>query len=100
MILEMSASVLVATGSISSRAASETAHFVAARAKETRNHLQNSYTLGLRGKGVFDELWLVAQDCAEENWDGYGAAPVTEEAYRQAYLCLEALPLGTPAPTV
>jgi len=100
MILEMTASVFISEGSISSRGTSETARFIAARAEEGRSQLQNSYTLGLRGKGVFDELCMVAQNWQEPNWDGYGAVPVTEEAYRLAYRFLESLPLGTPAPTV
>ena len=100
MILEMTASVFISTGSISSRGASDTARLVAEWAEEGRRQLQASYSLGLGGKGVFDELCAVAEERSAPNWDGYGAEPVSEEAYRLAYRFLEALPLGTPAPTV
>ncbi len=100
MILEMAASTLISIGAISTRGSSETARFVAEQAHEGRRLLQASYSLGLDGKGVFDELCEVAEERRAPNWDGYGAEPVSEEAYRLAYRFLEALPLGTPAPTV
>ncbi len=100
MILEMTPLTLITAGLISSGGASETARYIMTRAEEGRSHLQNSYALGLRGKGVFDELFRVAQERRKANWDGYGAEPVDEEAFRLAYRFLEALPLGTPAPAV
>ena len=52
--------------------------------------LQESYALGLIGKGTFEELVLVAQDREKPNWDGYGAEPVTYDVYLSAYRFLEA----------
>ena len=48
---------------------------------------------------AFDQLWAVWQDCKQPNWDGYGAVPVEQETYRNAYELIEALPLGCPLPT-
>src|SRR3954468_19084954 len=98
MILEMAFSLLITTSS--SRGTSNTASWVADRASEGREHLQNAYSLGLRAKGVFDDLWTLVQDYREPNWDGYDAAPVTDDTYRMAYRFLEALPPGTAAPAM
>src|SRR5216684_1351039 len=100
MILEMAASFLITSGNVSTRGASEAARFVEARAEESRRHLQSSHSLGMGGKGVLDELCVVADECRTANWDGYGAEPVEQVTFRQAYRFLEALPLGTPAPSV
>ena len=42
----------------------------------------------------------MSQECSGNNWDGYRAAPITEQTYLQACAFLDALPLGTPAPSV
>jgi hypothetical protein len=96
----MAASALIFIGTVSTSGSSKTALYAVEQVEEGRRRLQTSYSLGLAGKGVFDELCEVADDCRLSNWDGYGAAPVTQETYRLAYLFLEALPLGIPAPTV
>jgi hypothetical protein len=49
---------------------------------------------------VIDELSSVARHCGAANWDGYGAAPVAEQTYEQARSFLDALPSGTPVPSV
>ena len=46
------------------------------------------------------ELSLVAEECDAPNWDGYGAAPVAKQTYAHARSFLDALPIGTPVPTV
>lgn len=100
MIIEMTASALISIGSLTTRGASNEARFVAEQAEQGRQHLHDSYYLGLRAKGVFHELCEVADECRTPNWDGYGAEPVSTDTYRLAYCFLEALPLGTPAPSV
>jgi hypothetical protein len=54
----------------------------------------------MEGKGVFDELFHTLEECREPNWDGYGAQPVSEQLYHFGRRLLEALPLGTPAPSI
>jgi len=100
MKLAFPAAILISTGTLSSRGVSDAAWFVHQETEKGRNQLQESYALGLVGKGAFDELFQVAQDREQPNWDGYGAEPVTHDAYLSAYRFLEALPLGIPAPSI
>ena len=100
MILEMTTSAFLTVANISTPGTSEAAQYVARKMEEGRHHLQGSLSLGLRGMGIFNQLVTVAQECSSEGWDGYGAEAVVEETYRQAYRFLEALPLGTPPPSV
>jgi hypothetical protein len=97
MILEVPAS-LVLSQAVITRGSSETAQFVTERAEQGRRQLQSSNAIGLRS--VFNELCEVADECTSPNWDGYDAAPVSDETYRSACRFLEALPVGTPAPSV
>ncbi len=100
MILAMTASTLISIGSNSTGGASDAAHFVSEQLASGRRHLQSSFSLGMAGKGVFDELCEVADACGNRNWDGYDAEAISDEAYRQAYRFIESLPLGTPAPSI
>ena len=49
---------------------------------------------------VVDELYKTVEQCSSANWDGYGATPVARETFMHACIFLEALPLGTTAPSV
>ena len=100
MIIAMAASAFISIGTVSTHGSSEAARYVAGRIGSGRERLHQSYSFGLRQKGVFDDLCRIVEECSQQNWDGYGAAPVADETYRLAYRFLEALPLGTPAPTV
>jgi hypothetical protein len=99
MIIEMTTSVLICYG-FATRGTSDAARRVSEQIQTSRQHLQRSFSLGLEGKGVFNELCAVAEECQAPNWDAQGAAPVTEETYKLAYRFLESLPLGIPAPSV
>lgn len=85
---------------VTSGGASETARFVAKQIEQWRRQLQDSYALGQKAKGSLNELYQVFEECRQANWDGYGAAPVSARTFHAAYEFLEALPLGTPAPSV
>ncbi len=100
MIAEMTASTVELCSPGSSRATSETASFLAQESEKNRRHLQASVSLGLEATGVFDELYEVHESCRHANWDGYGAAPVANETYVDAYRLLESLPLGTLPPSI
>ncbi len=52
------------------------------------------------GKGVFEELSQVFEECREPNWDGYGAQEVREETYDLARQFLAVLPLSIPVPSI
>lgn len=84
---------------VPTHAASDVANFVASQFDRWSGRLRESFSLGLR-RGVFEELYKVGKECNTPNWDGYGAEPVCSESVKYAKSFLEALPLGTAAPTV
>jgi len=49
---------------------------------------------------ITSELDAVKQDCATDNWDGYGARKVSEDSIEMANCVAKALPNYTPRPTV
>jgi hypothetical protein len=100
MIREMTASALLCYGVAGTRGTSDAAFHVSSQMEKGRRHMQSSFSLGLRGKGVFDELFATAEECQAGNWDGHGAVAISDETYRLAYQFLEALPLGTPVPSI
>ena len=100
MIIEMAASTILSLGTVTTQGASDTAQFVAEEAERGRRQLQDSFSFGLGGKGVFDELYSVAERCLVGDWDGYGAAPLSANVYAQACQFLRALPLGIAAPSI
>lgn len=99
MITAMAASAFISVGTVPTYGASEAARYVASQIGAGRERLHQS-SLGLRQKGVFEDLGRIVDECGQPNWDGYGATPVANETYQLACRFLEALPLGTPAPTV
>lgn len=96
----MTAIVLRQFTSANSGGASKTANFVTKQIQEWRRQLQDSYVLGQWAKGSLNELFQIFEECRHPNWDGYGAAPVSERTFLSACEFLEALPLGTPAPSI
>jgi len=100
MILEMTASALLSLSSVPTRASSETARYLASEFGEDRRRLRSSNSLGLGLAAATEEVARIAQECGAANWDGYGAALIQEDTFLQACAFLEALPLGTPAPSV
>ena len=55
-----------------------------------------SEALGADCKKILQELFSIAEECKEPNWDGQGAAAVSPETYSLAYRFIEALPAGIP----
>jgi hypothetical protein len=49
---------------------------------------------------VFNELCELAEECAEEGWDGENAKPVTKAVFDEGFRFLKSLPLGTAVPSV
>ena len=57
----------------------------------------------LRGESLSrleDKIDEVFWECRSENWDGYGASPVTEETVRQAKKLVKSLPDTNPSPSI
>lgn len=78
---------------------SEAAKYVDERSLEGWKRLKKSEAVGF-GSMVFDELIDVWDECSQDNWDGQRAASVPWDAYNYTKRFLEALPLGTPVPSV
>lgn len=51
-------------------------------------------------ENAFASLDEVYTECSIQNWDGYGAQPVKEEAYLEARKILDLLPSNVPLPEV
>jgi hypothetical protein len=47
-------------------------------------------------RAIFSALWAVKGECSEENWDGYGAEPIDERSFGNAYRFLLRLPSTIP----
>jgi hypothetical protein len=88
------------TTNVSSGGTSEFAVFIDEQIEQSRSQLKRSYSFGWQIKVAFNELYQVYEECHEANWDGYGAVPVSESVFLDAFNFLKALPLGTPAPSI
>ncbi len=49
--------------------------------------------------GTLKDIYLVSK-CSEANWDGYGAHPVTSDAFGEAWKLIQLLPSFIPAPEI
>ena len=78
---------------------SDAAEYVQDSTRQGRRHLNKSHAFGIEST-LREELGAVWSECRESNWDGFEALPVSQDTLRNAYLFLEALPLGSPAPSV
>ncbi len=96
----MTTMVIPQFGALSSRGASGTAGLIAKLAHQARQKWLSSFTFGQKLSVSSKELHQLFQECRQTNWDGYGALPITGETYVLAYQFLEALPLGTSAPSL
>lgn len=74
------------------------AEFIATTSLAERRELLNSTMIGT--ESALDELGDVWEECRHDNWDGYGAKPVTADVLRNAYCFLQSLPLGCPCPSI
>jgi len=100
MNLAMASAEFYELGFLTTGGASDTAYFIAEQAQKGCGHLQSSHSLGLGKERVLEDLIKITEECGSANWDGYGAAPISNETFWQAYYFLNALPLGFPTPSV
>ena len=85
---------------VTSGGTSDVAGYVTRQKAEPWRQLQNTFYLGQQSKGSVNELIQVLAVCKSANWDGYGARPVSTQTYMLARKFLEALPLGSPSPSI
>lgn len=81
------------------RGFSDAAKYVERAASAGWRKLNESHAFGIEST-IRHELGTVWDECRQADWDGFGALPVTEDTLRNAYLFLESLPWGFPAPSV
>jgi hypothetical protein len=62
--------------------------------------LLRSKSQSKRLEPVVRTLWDIYREYSVENWDGYGAAPISELAIREAIRLLQELPSSFPSPAV
>ena len=100
MIVELAASAAISAAALAlpSRAQSPTAMYIMQKTDESLKQLHETITFGV--SKAFEELRMAYHEFASENWDGYGALPVSKESYLLAEHFLKALPLGTKNPVV
>lgn len=59
-----------------------------------------SVSLGLSREDAINTVYEISLECANEDWDGYGALPVSEDANYEARKILQLLPSSVPMPEV
>jgi len=81
------------------RGVSDEARFVDDATRDNHRYLQKSSAFGVESvlRDELAEAWL---ECREPGWDGHEALPVSQDALRNMYAFLEALPLGFPHPSI
>jgi len=100
MIHELVTAMAMFTNPTVSRAAGAEAGFVAEQYEDNWRKLHRSYSVGIGGTGLNDQLYDIVEECSKPGWDGYDAEPVSQEAYANAYRFIERLPLDFPAPSI
>ena len=76
------------------------AQFIDSRMSDGLLHYRESISLDDGRRDVHHALAELLDQCNQPNWDLYGATPVSQDAFRNAYRFIEALPQGFPMPTV
>jgi hypothetical protein len=67
---------------------------------EAARRLQNSLAVGGKKESLFHQLYEVSEECGSANWDGYGAMPISFEAFEKAKQFILSIPYGIPVPEV
>jgi hypothetical protein len=83
-----------------STARSPSAKLVAKMVEDVRMHLVTSYVVRERILRALEELDTVRKEASFQGWDGYGANPMSAEAYLCARRFLESLPTTMPPPEI
>src|SRR4051812_42803783 len=63
----------------------------------------SAYSDAAPAASLNEPLWTLArvkQEASEPDWDGYGAAPVSDQTYERARVFLACLPVNVPTPDI
>lgn len=71
----------------------------------TKDYLSNapiteSVTIGRPLEAAIESLLEVYEESSKADWDGYGASPVTEDAFHEARKLIQLLPSSVPVPEI
>jgi hypothetical protein len=80
------------------RGVSPTADYIDKVSQESRQYFDR--TAAFSKQPAIDDLANTWEECRNPNWDGYDAFPVKESTLNYAYAVIQALPLGSPLPSV
>lgn len=83
-----------------SNAQSDPARRLLEMQEEIREHLLTSYTVRDARERLLDELHELSREASRKGWDGYGAEPLSADAYDFAKMFIKALPTTAPLPEV
>jgi hypothetical protein len=92
MIMELTTSAFLWWRVSSSYATSLEAHQIAREIQNGIRRLEDTCSLGAKRTSALNELFSVAEDSKNANWDGQGAVAISTETYSLAYRLIEALP--------
>jgi hypothetical protein len=81
-----------------SNAQSEPAKLLQHMQEAIREYLLTSYSVRDARERLLDELDDLCADASRRGWDGYGAEPMSADAYDFAKLFIKALPTAAPLP--
>lgn len=95
--LELSVSGLTALPHAGS-AVSREAESVGQRIAELRDSAERSEALFGHKSVALSQLWALAKECSESNWNGDGARPLSLQALDEAAAVIRALPSDVPLP--
>ena len=79
---------------------SEDASFLRKLSDSFREDLSRAVTTKSLLGQLSHVLWKTKEDSLEDNWDGYGALPVSFESYLNARQILDTMPTTTPLPDI
>ena len=79
---------------------SDIGQYIETENEKAYNALQSSDSLGLKAKGVFQQLEDAFHECSIPGWDGGNASPISPEVLRYAWIFLDSLPLGISSPGI
>jgi hypothetical protein len=79
-------------------AVSDEAQRVKAAASELGQSVERSVALLGRKAVAISQIWALANECAETDWDGDGGEPISDLTVRQSLDLIRALPRDLPLP--
>ena len=80
--------------------ASSKVHSVLDKFEEKLSAELSSSVTWQRNPQLVQELHEIYSECSVENWDGYGALPLNEQAVREAKCFIDIMPISMPEPEI